>query len=243
MESGELILYQTKDGSTEVSLRASEGTVWLSQDDLAELFNKGRSTIAEHISNIYDDRELKKDSVCRNFRRTADDGKVYSTIRYNLDMILAVGFRVRSSRGVQFRKWANTTLKEYLVKGFAMDDKRLKQAEQWDYFDEWLARIRDIRASEKRFYQKIRDLYATAVDYDKNSEEAKLFFKKVQNKMLWAITGQTAAELIASRSDPNKSNMGLMSWRGSIVRKEDVTIAKNYLKQDEIECLNLIVTM
>ncbi len=243
MKSGELILYQTEDGLAEVSLRASDGTVWLTQDDLAELFDKGRSTIAEHISNVFDDQELNKDSVCRNFRRTAADGKVYSTIHYNLDMILAVGFRVRSPRGVQFRRWANTTLKEYLVKGFAMDDQRLKHGDQWDYFDEWLARIRDIRASEKRFYQKIRDLYTTAVDYDKNSEQAKLFFKKVQNKMLWAITGQTAAELIASRSDPNQPNMDLTSWKGSVVRKGDVSTAKNYLKQDEIEQLNRIVTM
>ena len=222
MKNGKFILYQTEDGLSEVSLRASDGTVWLTQDDLAELFDKGRSTIAEHVRNILDDRELNKDSVCRNFRRTAADGKVYSTIHYNLDMILAVGFRVRSPRGVQFRRWANTTLKEYLVKGFAMDDQRLKHGDQWDYFDEWLARIRDIRASEKRFYQKIRDLYTTAVDYDKSSEQAKLFFKKVQNKMLWAVAGQTAAELIASRSDPNQPNMGLTSWRGAVVRKGDV---------------------
>ena len=139
MKNGELILYQTEDGLSEVSLRANDGTVWLTQDDLAELFNKGRSTIAEHISNVFDDQELNKDSVCRNFRRTAADGKVYSTIHYNLDMILAVGFRVRSPRGVQFRRWANTTLKEFLVKGFAMDDQRLKHGDQWDYFDEWLA--------------------------------------------------------------------------------------------------------
>ena len=243
MKKGELVLYQTEDGLSEVSLRASDGTVWLTQDDLAELFDKGRSTIAEHIRNIFDDHELNKDSVCRNFRRTATDGKVYSTVHYNLNMILAVGFRVRSPRGVQFRRWANTTLKEYLVKGFAMDDQRLKHGDQWDYFDEWLARIRDIRASEKRFYQKIKDLYTTAVDYDKSSEQAKLFFKKVQNKMLWAITGRTAAELIADRSDPNQPNMGLTSWKGSVVRKSDVSTAKNYLKQNEIEQLNRIVTM
>ena len=243
MKNGKFILYQTEDGLSDVSLRASDGTVWLTQDDLAELFDKGRSTIAEHVRNILDDRELNKDSVCRNFRRTAADGKVYSTIHYNLDAILAVGFRVSSPRGVQFRRWASTTLKEYLVKGFAMDDQRLKHGDQWDYFDEWLARIRDIRASEKRFYQKIRDLYATAVDYDKSSEQAKLFFKKVQNKMLWAVAGQTAAELIASRSDPNQPNMGLTAWRGAIVRKGDVVTAKNYLKQDEIDQLNRIVTM
>ena len=243
MNRGELILYRTEDGLSEVSLRAEGGTVWLCQDELAKLFDKSRSTIAEHISNIFADQELNRDSVCRNFRRTAVDGKTYSTIHYNLDVILAVGFRVHSQRGVQFRRWANTTLREYLVKGFAMNDQALKHGEQGAYFDELLARIRDIRASEKRFYQKVKALYATAVDYDKTSEAAKLFFKKVQNKMLWAVTGQTAAELIAARSDPSRPNMGLTSWKGSVVRRGDVGIAKNYLKQDEIEPLNRIVTM
>jgi len=170
--SGELILYQTEDGQTEVSLQAIDGTVWLTQEEVADLFGKARSTVTEHIQNILSDGELSENSVCRNFRRTAADGKDYNVTYYNLDMILAVGFRVRSHRAVQFRKWANTILKEYLVKGFAMDDQRLKQAEHWDYFDEWLARIRDIRASEKRFYQKVKDLYITAVDYDKKSEQA-----------------------------------------------------------------------
>ena len=243
MKSGELILYQTEDGLAEVSLRASDGTVWLTQDDLAELFDTSKQNISLHLQNVFADRELLENSVVKESLTTASDGKRYQVKLYNLDAILAVGFRVRSPRGVQFRRWANTTLKEYLVKGFAMDDQRLKHGDQWDYFDEWLARIRDIRASEKRFYQKIRDLYATAVDYDKNSEQAKLFFKKVQNKMLWAITGQTAAELIASRSDPNQPNMGLTSWKGSVVRKGDISTAKNYLKQDEIEQLNRIVTM
>jgi hypothetical protein len=174
---------------------------------------------------------------------TAADGKRYLTKLYNLDAILAVGYRVRSPRGAQFRRWANTVLKEYLVKGFAMDDARLKQAERWDYFDEWLERIRDIRASEKRFYQKVKDLYATAIDYDKNSEQAQLFFKKVQNKMLWAVTGQTAAELIVTRADPSQPNMGVTSWKGGIVRKGDIGTAKNYLKAEEIEELNRIVTM
>ena len=181
--------------------------------------------------------------MSKNSSTTAGDGKRYLTKLYNLDAILAVGYRVRSPRGTQFRKWANTVLKEYLVKGFAMDDARLKQAERWDYFDEWLARIRDIRASEKRFYQKVKDLYATAIDYDKTSEQAQLFFQKVQNKMLWAVTGQTAAELIVARANPDQPNMGVMSWKGSIVRKADVGIAKNYLKADEIEELNRIVTM
>jgi len=243
MSNGELILYQTDDGVTQVSLHAVDGTVWLKQDEIAELFGKGRSTITEHIQNILNDGELIEISVCRNFRRTATDGKEYNVLHYNLDMILAVGYRIRSPRGVQFRKWANTILKDYLVKGFAMNDERLKQADQWDYFDEWLARIRDIRASEKRFYQKVKDLYATAVDYDKTTEQAQFFFKKVQNKMFWAVTGQTAAELIENRSDPTKPNMGLTVWQGSIVRKGDVITAKNYLKHDELDQLNQIVTM
>ena len=243
MSNGELIIYQTEDGLTQINLTAIDGTVWLTQDEIANLFAKGRSTVAEHIQNIFSEGELEDNSVCRNFRRTAKDGKDYNVLHYNLDMILAVGFRVRSPRGTQFRRWANTILKEYLVKGFAMDDERLKQAEKWDYFDEWLARIRDIRASEKRFYQKVKDLYATAVDYDKTSEQAQLFFKKVQNKMLWAVTGKTAAELIADRSDPDKANMGLTSFKGTIVRKGDIGTAKNYLQQDEIDELNRIVTM
>ena len=243
MNAGELILYQTEDGTTEINLQAIDGTVWLTQEEIAALFDKGRSTIAEHIQNIILDEELIENSVCRNFRRTASDKKTYDVKHYNLDMILAVGYRVRSTRGVQFRQWANTVLKEYLVKGFAMDDKRLKQSEKWDYFDEWLERIREIRASEKRFYQKIKDIYATAIDYDKKSEQAQEFFKKVQNKMLWAVTGKTAAELIADRSNPDIPNMGVMAFKGSIVRKGDIGIAKNYLQKEEVEELNAIVTM
>jgi len=243
MNNGEMIIYQTEDGLAQINLTAIEGTVWLTQEEIANLFDKGRSTITEHIKNITSEGELEENSVCRHFRRTAKDGKDYNVLHYNLDMIMAVGFRVRSPRGMQFRRWANTVLKEYLIKGFAMDDERLKQADKWDYFDEWLARIRDIRASEKRFYQKIKDLYATAVDYDKTSDEAQLFFKKVQNKMLWAVTGKTAAELIADRSDPTKANMGLTSFKGIIVRKGDVGTSKNYLQQNEIDELNRIVTM
>lgn len=240
---GELILYQTEDGQAEINLRSINGTVWLTQAELAELFDTTKQNASLHLKNIFEDKELAETSVVKESLTTASDGKRYSTKFYNLDAILAVGYRVRSPRGVQFRRWANTVLKEYLVKGFAMDDARLKQAEQWDYFDEWLARIRDIRASEKRFYQKVKDLYTTAVDYDKDSDEAQLFFQKVQNKMLWAITGQTAAELIAGRADPDKPNMGVMSWKGSIVRKGDVGIAKNYLNSEEIDELNRIVTM
>lgn len=172
MKNGELILYQTEDGQAKIDLLAEGGTVWLTQSDIAVLFDKGRSTIAEHIQNILSEGELDEISVCRNFRQTAADGKDYNVLHYNLDMILAVGFRVRSPRGTQFRRWANSVLREYLVKGFAMDDARLKQAEKWDYFDEWLARIRDIRASEKRFYQKVRDLYAYAEDRAKRYQTA-----------------------------------------------------------------------
>ena len=246
MSNGDLILYQTEDGLAKIQLRAIDGTVWLNQREIAALLDKDIRTISEHITTIVDDKECLPEATIRKFRIVQIEGEREVTRdieHYNLDMILAVGFRVRSARGVQFRKWANTILKEYLVKGFAMDDNRLKQEDNWDYFNEWLARIRDIRASEKRFYQKVRDLYATAVDYDKTSDQAQLFFKKVQNKMLWAVTNQTAAELIASRSNPDIQNMGLTSWSGSKLRKSDVVTAKNYLQQEELEKLNRIVTM
>src|SRR5690606_4879058 len=222
MSEGELILYNTDDGAATIGLRAIDGTVWLTQLEMAELFDTSKQNVSLHINNILSEGELAAESVVKESLTTAADGKAYRTKVYNLDAILAVGYRVRSPRGTQFRRWATTVLREYLVKGFAMDDARLKQAEQWDYFDEWLARIRDIRASEKRFYQKVRDLYTTAIDYDKTSEQAQAFFKKVQNKMLWAVTGKTAAELIESRSDPAAPNMGLTSWKGSVVRKGDV---------------------
>lgn len=246
MSTGEFILYQTEDGLTELSLQAIDGTVWLTQSDIADLFASTPQNITLHIKSIFNEGELDEKSTCKDYLQVQMEGgrEVKRSLKhYNLDMILAIGYRVRSPRGVQFRKWANTILSEYLVKGFAMDDARLKQAEKWDYFDEWLARIRDIRASEKRFYQKIKDIYTTAIDYDKTSDQAQLFFKKVQNKMLWAVTGKTAAELIANRSDPNQPNMGITTWKGSIVRKGDVGTAKNYLNQDEIEELNRIVTM
>jgi hypothetical protein len=242
-QKGELILYQTEDGKAQITLQAIEGTVWLTQAELAELFDSTKQNVSLHLKNIFDDNELAEGAVVKESLTTAADGKRYLTKLYNLDAILAVGYRVRSPRGAQFRRWANTVLKEYLVKGFAMDDARLKQAERWDYFDEWLERIRDIRASEKRFYQKVKDLYATAIDYDPKSQAAQLFFKKVQNKMLWAVTGQTAAELIVARADPHQPNMGVTCWKGGIVRKGDVGTAKNYLKAEEIEELNRIVTM
>jgi len=243
MSNGELIIYHTEDGLAEINLRAIEGTVWLTQNEIAELLDTTKQNVSLHLKNIFEDKELVENSVVKESLTTAPDGKKYQTKLYNLDVILSIGFRVRSSRGNQFRRWANTVLTEYLVKGFAMDDKRLKQAEKWDYFDEWLARIRDIRASEKRFYQKVKDLYATAIDYDKTSEQAQLHFKKIQNKMLWAVTGKTAAELIIDRSNPDKPNMGVTHFKGNIVRKGDVGTAKNYLKKDEIEELNRIVIM
>jgi hypothetical protein len=243
MSEGELILYSTEDGAATIGLRAVGGTVWLTQLEMAELFDTSKQNISLHLNNIFSEGELAAESVVKESLTTAADGKAYRTKVYNLDAILSVGYRVRSPRGTQFRRWATTVLREYLVKGFAMDDARLKQAEQWDYFDEWLARIRDIRASEKRFYQKVKDLYTTAIDYDKKSEQAQVFFKKVQNKMLWAVTGKTAAELIEQRSDPNVPNMGLTSWKGSVVRQSDVGTAKNYLKAGEVEELNRIVVM
>lgn len=242
MTSGELILYTAEDGSVAVQLRAEGGTVWLTQLEMATLFDTSKQNISLHIKNILAEGELSP-AVVKEYLTTASDGKNYKTKTYNLDMILAVGYRVRSPRGTQFRQWATTHLREYLVKGFVLDDARLKEPGGWDYFDELLARIRDIRASEKRFYQKIRDIYATAVDYDGQSEAAQLFFKKVQNKMLWAVTGRTAAEIVAERSDPALPNMGLTTWQGGRVRKQDVTIAKNYLSREEIEALDRIVVM
>ncbi len=239
----ELILYTTEDGQATVHLRVAEGTVWLTQLEIAELFQTTKQNVSLHTRNILGERELREESVVKDSLTTAADGKRYSTKVFNLEMILAVGYRVRSPRGTQFRQWATTRLREFLVKGFVMDDARLKQPGGVDYFDELLARIREIRASEKRFYQKVRDIYATSVDYDARSEAAQAFFKKVQNKMLWAVTGQTAAELIAERSAPLAPNMGLTTWSGSRVRKHDVTVAKNYLQKSEIQELGRIVVM
>ncbi len=236
----ELIIYTTEDGHVSMQLRVQEGTIWLTQAELAELFQTNISGISRHLKNIFEEGEVSQESNLQKMQIAGSDKPV---TLYNLDVILAVGYRVRSLRGTQFRQWATDTLREYLVKGFAMDDRRLKEPGGWDYFDELLERIRDIRTSEKRFYQKVRDIYATSVDYDPKSEAAQLFFKKVQNKMLWAVTGHTAPELIAERSNPGIPNMGVMTWEGSRVRKKDVTIAKNYLNHDEIEELNRIVTM
>lgn len=244
--AGELILYTTEDGAASVRLRAEGGSVWITQAEMAALFQTTPQNITLHVKAIYAEGELQPEATCKEHLQVRQEGgrQVRRALKhYNLDMILAVGYRVRSLRGTQFRQWATTHLREYLVKGFVMDDERLKEPGGWDYFDELLERIRDIRASEKRFYQKVRDIYATAVDYDPKSEAAQLFFKKVQNKMLWAVTGHTAAELISGRADPALPNMGLTSFKGSRVRQGDVTIAKNYLQAAEIDELNRIVVM
>jgi hypothetical protein len=245
----QIILYKTSDGNIKIDTVFQNETIWLTQAQMAELFDVKRPAITKHLKNIFESGELDEQVVSSILEHTTQHGAMEGKTQkkqvkyYNLDAIIAVGYRVNSKRATLFRIWATNILKEYIIKGFAMDDERLKQADRWDYFDEWLERIRDIRASEKRFYQKIRDIYATAIDYDKDSQQAQVFFKKVQNKMLWAVTGKTAAELIESRSNPEAPNMGLTSWRGSIVRKYDVGIAKNYLKADEIKDLNEIVTM
>jgi hypothetical protein len=246
MTEGELILYTAEDGSVSIQLRADGGTVWITQAEMAALFQTTPQNITLHVKAIYAEGELQQAATCKEDLQVRQEGgrQVKRSLKhYNLDMILAVGYRVRSLRGTQFRQWATTHLREYLIKGFVLDDARLKEPGGLDYFDELLERIRDIRASEKRFYQKVRDIYTTAVDYDSKSEAAQLFFKKVQNKMLWAVTGHTAPELIAGRADPSQPNMGLNTWQGSRVRKQDVTIAKNYLNHEEIEELDRIVVM
>lgn len=245
--SGEFIVYRSTDGRTEVQLRAVDGTVWLTQAQIADLFDKSVKTVSEHIQNIYDEGECSSAATFRKFRKVQSEGGREVTRHidtYNLDVILAVGYRVRSPRGVQFRQWATTVLREYLIKGFAMDDARLKDPAGMDYFDELLERIRDIRASEKRFYQKVKDVFAqTSVDYDKASETAKTFFATIQNKLLYSVTGRTAGELICDRSNPNTSNMGLTTWKSDVVRKADVDIAKNYLAEGEVRELNRLTTM
>ena len=237
-----IIIYKTDDGKVKISLFAKDGSVWLNQNQLADLFDTSVPNISMHISNILKDNELYPNSVIKNYLTTACDGKNYEVTFYSLDMILAIGFRVRSKRGVQFRQWANQYLKEFMVKGFVMDDERLKNPDgRPDYFDELLARIRDIRASEKRFYQKIRDLFMLSSDYDKTDKATQMFYAQTQNKILYAITGQTAAELIVSRADASQNNMALTSWEGNIVRKGDIYIAKNYLTDNEIDSLNRFV--
>ena len=240
----DILIYQSEDGQTRIDVQLIDETVWLTQKLMAELFQLKIPTINEHIRNIYSEGELVPEATIRKFRIVQKEGKrdVERLIDfYNLDIIISVGYRVRSHRGTQFRIWATQRLKEYLIKGFAMDDERLKNPGQIDYFDELLERIRDIRASERRFYQKITDIYATSMDYDPNSEITQIFFASVQNKLHWAIHGHTAAELITKRADANKPNMGLTAWKGGVVRKGDVDIAKNYLTEQEISDLNLII--
>lgn len=239
----ELILYTSDDGETRLHLRAETETVWLSQLEIAELFQTTKQNVSLHAKNIFEDNELYPESVVKESLTTAADGKSYRTKLYNLDLILAIGYRVRSPRGVQFRQWASIHLKEFLRKGFVMDDERLKNPGGWDYFDELLERIRDIRTSEKRFYQKVRDLFSLSSDYQARERETALFFSEVQNKLLYATTRYTAAELILKRSDPSQPNMALTSWSGSRVRKQDVIIAKNYLTADEIDTLNRLVVI
>ena len=240
----ELILYTTEDGRSQIKLRADSGTVWLTQLEMAELFQTTKQNIAKHLKAIFAEQELSPKSVVNQRLTTAADGKNYRVAHYNLDAILAVGYRVRSPRGVQFRRWASTALKEYLLKGFVMDDERLKNPDgRPDYFDELLARIRDIRASEKRFYQKVRDLFALSSDYDKTDQTTQTFFATVQNLLLYAVTQKTAAELITARANADDPHFGLLHWKGAHVRKQDIVVAKNYLTEDEIDTLNRLVVI
>ena len=240
----DIIIYNTADGKTSLSLLTKDGTVWMNQNQLAELFDTTKQNISLHIINILEEKELNESAVVKDYLTTASDGKKYNVTFYSLDMILAIGFRVRSKRGTQFRQWANQNLKEFMIKGFVMDDERLKNPDgRPDYFDELLARIRDIRASEKRFYQKVKDLFALSSDYDATDKATQLFYAQTQNKILFAITGKTAAEIIVSRANATKPNMALTTWQGSVVRKQDIYIAKNYLTADEIDSLNRFISV
>lgn len=243
-EQSNIIIYNTIDGKASVALYAKDGKIWLNQKQMAELFATSVPNINMHISNILKDGELNKAAVIKNYLITAADGKQYTVTFYSLEMILSIGYRVRSKRGIQFRQWATRHLSEYLVKGFIMDDQRLKNPNgQPDYFYELLERIRDIRASEKRFYQKLRELFALSSDYEVKEKATQMFFAETQNKLLYAVTHQTAAEIITSRADAQKTNMGLTAWKGSIVRKQDIVIAKNYLNEKEIDMLNRLTTL
>ena len=240
--TGQFLVYAAEDGRLKIDVRLADETVWLSLDQLAILFQRDKSTISRHIKKVFEEGELAPDSVVANFATTAVDGKTYRVDYFNLDMIISVGYRVKSGVATRFRIWATQRLREYIVKGFVMDDERLKNPDQpFDYFEELLRRIQDIRTSERRFYQKITDIYATSIDYDPTQPESIEFFQTVQNKMHWAITGQTAAEIIYSRADSTQPNMGLTNWRGAKVRKGDVVIAKNYLSEEELNALNNLV--
>lgn len=243
--NGELILYRTEDGHTDIHLRAADGTVWLTQAEMADLFETTPQNITQHVRAVYDESELAEEATCKDYLQVRSEGgrEVRRNVKtYRLEMILAVGFRVRSPRGVEFRRWAGTTLAEYLVKGFLLNDQRLKDAERADYFDELLRRIRDIRSSEKRFYQKLRDLFkAGSSDYDGTAQTAKTFFATIQNKLVYAITGRTAAQLVVERADPEAEHMGLTHWVGDRVRKSDAIVSKNYLDVQELDQLNRLV--
>ncbi len=241
-KNNKIIIYNAEDGQTKIDVRLENETVWLTQDQMAELFDKGRSTITEHINNVINEGELAENSVCRFFRRTGNDGKEYQVKYYNLDMIISVGYRVNSLRGTQFRIWATQKLKEYIIKGFAMDDERLAEGRvRKTYFEEWEERIRKIRTSEANFYQKVRDVFATSADYSPKLDYAKQFFATVQNKFHYAITGLTAAEIVAGRIDSGKTNLGLTNWTGEVITREQAEIAKNYLEELELKRLNLLV--
>lgn len=243
--AGQLLIYQAEDGRIRIEARLQDETLWLTQQQMAELFQTARTNVVEHIRHVYDEGELDEPATCRNFRQVRAEGTrqvARDMPHYNLDMILSVGYRVKSAVATRFRIWATQTLREYIVKGFAMDDERLKNPDRpFDYFDELLRRIQDIRTSERRFYQKITDIYATSIDYDPTQPQSIEFFQTVQNKLHWAITGQTAAEIIHARADKDLPNMGLTNWRGPKVRKADVSIAKNYLNAEELAALNNLV--
>lgn len=241
--NGSIILYQTEDGKSRIEVTLCNDTVWLTADQMAELFQRNKSTISRHIKNVFEDGELNPDSVVAFFATTATDNKKYQVAYYNLDMIISVGYRVKSHRGVQFRIWATQVLREYLVKGFAMNDDLLKRAGGGNYFDELLSRIRDIRSSEKVFYRKILEIYALSIDYDPRTETTMQFFKTVQNKMHFSVHGHTAAEIIYERANAEKNFMGLTSWTGALPKRTDAEIAKNYLSSDELDTLNRIVSL
>lgn len=244
---GELILYRTDDGRTEVHLRAAEGTVWMTQGEMAELFDTTPQNITQHVRAVYDEGEIDESTTCKDYLQVRREGgrDVRRNVKtYRLELILAVGFRVRSPRGRQFRRWAGSSLAEYLAKGFLLNDARLKDAERADYFKELLRRIRDIRSSEKRFYQTLRDLFkASSSDYDGTAQTAKSFFATIQNKLVYAVTGRTAAQLIVERADPDSATLGLTHWQGERIRKSDAVVSRNYLAQQELEQLNRLVTM
>lgn len=243
MDKGQFLLYQTPDGDSQIEVKLQNDTVWLSLDQMAELFQRNKSTISRHVKNVLEDGELEEKSVVAFFATTASDSKTYSVTYYNLDMIISVGYRVHSYRGVQFRIWATKVLKEYIVKGFAMNDDLLKRAGGGNYFDELLARIRDIRSSEKVFYRKVLEIYALSIDYDPRVEMTQKFFKTVQNKMHHSVHGHTAAEIIYERADAEKDFMGLTTWAGAMPTKPEAEIAKNYLTHEEVKSLNRIVSL